>query len=77
MERPQRGQWARAQRSSCWPQLQLADVLQRARVCWVLLVRLSATVPISVRVTSLISPVRARSPRERPRSRAMTEKHRT
>jgi hypothetical protein len=56
MERPQRGQCARAHMSSCWPQQQSVERLQRARVLS-LVVRLSPVVLVSVRVTSLISPV--------------------
>jgi len=54
MERPQRGQCARTQRSSCCPQLQLAVRLRRARV---VVGRASAVVLLSVRVTRLISQV--------------------
>jgi len=53
MERPQRGQWARAQRSSCWPQRQSLVRLQLARTR---LVR-RVVVWLSVRVTLFISPV--------------------
>ena len=56
MERPQRGQCARAHMSSCWPQRQSVVRLQRARVL-VLVDRVSAVVLFSVRVTSLISQV--------------------
>ena len=56
MERPQRGQCARAHMSSCWPQWQSLVRLQRARV-WVLTDRVSVVVLFSMRVTSLISQV--------------------
>ena len=51
MERPQRGQCARAHRSSCWPQRQSVVRAQCARPSDVSL----TLVFVSVRVTSLIS----------------------
>jgi hypothetical protein len=54
MERPQRGQCARAQRSSCWPHLQSVERLRRA---WfsVIVVLVTTVLVLSVRLTSLIS----------------------
>ena len=72
MERPQRGQWARAQRSSCWPQRQSLVRLQLARTR---LVR-RVVVWLSVRVTLFISPVVLVVTRKPTKPAYMTQKHR-
>ena len=70
IERPQRGQCARTQRASCWPQLQLEARLRLARV---LDGRASVVDLLSVRVTSLISQG-SRTPRKPTSGPTMTQK---